>query len=49
MKAVAYYPTLSGTVNIHLDMPALMHIWPKVKIIIRNINQFMKLFLKILV
>ena len=36
-----------GKINVYPEIPAVIQLWPEIKGIICNINQFMKPFLKI--
>ena len=44
LKEEASIVTPSGPINLYPDIPAVIYIWPEIKCIICNINQFMKHF-----
>ena len=47
MKAAASTVKNCGTIDVELDIPEVIQIFPKVKGTINNVNHFMKPFLKI--
>ena len=48
LKSAASIVPPYGQINVDPDIPGVIQLWPEIKVIILNVNQFMKPFLKLI-